>query len=52
MYSILITISFSSIIQSAFIIYLWSKLYNDTPLLKYSTDIPYACASAPVLKLD
>ena len=51
MYSILITISFSSIIQSAFIIYLWSKLYNDIPLLKYSTDVPYA-ATAPVLKLD
>jgi len=48
MYSILITFSFSSILQSAFIIYLWSKLYNDTLLLKYDTPIAYA--SAPDLK--
>ncbi len=48
MYSILITISFSSIIQSAFIIYLWSRVYNDLPLIKY--DVPTAYPSAPTLK--
>lgn len=48
MYSILITFSFSSIVQSAFIIYLWSKLYYDTPLLTYEAPIAYA--SAPTLK--
>lgn len=48
MYSVLITFSFSSIIQSAFIIYLWSRLYNDVPLIKY--EVPTAYATAPTLK--
>jgi len=48
MYSILITISFSSIVQSAFIIFLWSKLYYDTPLLTYEPAVAYA--TAPTLK--
>mgnify|MGYP003655696137 CR=1 len=48
MYSVLITFSFSSIIQSAFIIYLWSRLYTDTPLIKY--EVPTAYATAPELK--
>lgn len=47
MYSILITFSISSVVQSAFILYLWSKLYYDTPLLTY--DMPMAIASAPKL---
>jgi len=47
-YSILITVSLSSVFQSAFIIYLWSKLYYDTPLLTY--EYPEAIASAPTLK--
>lgn len=48
MYSVLITFSFSSIVQSAFIIYLWSRLYNDTPLLKYEYATAYP--TAPELK--
>jgi len=48
MYAVLLTINFSTLINSAFIIYLWSKLYYDTPLLKY--EIPEAYPSAPELK--
>ena len=47
-YSILITVSLSSVFQTGFIIYLWSKLYYDTPLLTY--EYPEAIASAPTLK--
>lgn len=48
MYTVLLTINFSTIINTGFIIYLWSKLYYDTPLLKY--EIPEAYPSAPDLK--
>lgn len=46
----MITMSISSIIQSAFLIYLWSKLlYNDTKLIAYEP-MPIALPSAPELK--
>ena len=48
MYAVLLTINFSTIINTGFIIYLWTKLYYDTPLLKY--EIPEAYPSAPELK--
>ena len=44
-YAILITINLTSIINAGFIIFLWSKLYYDTPLLKY--EIPEAFPSSP-----
>lgn len=46
MYSILITISFFDIVNVGFLVYLWSKLYYDTPLLTY--EYPVAVASAPI----
>ena len=49
MYAILLTVNFSTIINTGFIMYLYYKLlYNDTPLLKY--EIPEAYPSAPNLK--
>jgi hypothetical protein len=48
MYAVLLTINFSTIINTGFILYLWTKLYYDTPLLKY--EIPEAYPSAPELK--
>lgn len=50
-YCVMMTISLSSIIQTSFIIYLWSRLlYNDTKLITY--DMPVATPSAPIYKED
>lgn len=50
-YSILVTFSLSGLVQTGFIIYLWSRLiYHDNKLITYETP-PIAYASAPV-KLD
>ena len=51
MYSILITISFSSVIQTTFILYLWYKVYNDhneKAIVKY--EVATAYPTAPELK--
>lgn len=46
----MITVSLSSIIQTSFIVYLWSRLlYNDTKLLGW-TEMPTALPSAPLYK--
>lgn len=42
MYTVLLTISFFDVIQTGFVIYLWSKLYYDTPLITYAEPIPSA----------
>ena len=53
MYTILITVSCSSVAQCVFIIYLWCKLYNDPnekSIVKYEVATAYPTASAPELK--
>jgi hypothetical protein len=49
-YSILITFSLTNLVQTGFIIYLWSRLIYQDKLITYESP-PIAYASAPV-KLD
>lgn len=50
MYSILITVSISSVIQSSFICYLWWKIMRDNPLDMLTHQMPIATIpSAPLL---
>ncbi len=49
-YSILITVSFSSLINSIFMGWLWYKIYHNQPLLLEAQFIP--TATAPILKFD
>ena len=51
MYSILITVSISSVIQSSFICYLWWKIMRDNPLDMLTHQMPIATIpSAPLIK--
>jgi len=51
-YSVMITFSLSSIMQTGFILYLWTRLlYQDHKLIAYEP-MPIAIASAPELKID
>ena len=47
MYTILITINFSTIINSCFILYLWNRLYNADNVLRLP--IADVMPSAPIL---
>lgn len=49
-YAILFTINLSTLLNSAFIIYLWSRLYSNE-LIKYETPIAYATTPNAPLKL-
>lgn len=47
-YCVLITFSFQSIIHSAFLVWLWFKLYNYQPLPMLTYEVPTAyLPSAP-----
>lgn len=50
MYTIMITVSFSSVVQSLFIVWLWFRMNQDMPLMIGPPVYAEPCPSAPVYK--